>query len=136
MKTSIILFLTLLATSAAWAETACKTVEFPDHSEAICVGDEKATLDQNSPAAATRTPAIPNTTGNVTPQDSAVKATPDKTPAAQTIPMTSTLPATNEATTTRNKPETAAEHLARRKALAERTTRGLSSGTAPGSKQP
>jgi hypothetical protein len=127
MKTTFFSILFVFSIAPAWAETSCKAIEYPDRTEAICIGDEKAALEQNT------SPPIQRSTSNAPLQDRTSLATPTKAIAEAKTPsvLTPTL-SKSETTVTRHTQETAAEHLARRKALAERTSNNLSGRATPG----
>ena len=40
----------------AFAATNCRVIEYPDHCEAVCIGDAKPTSDQNAPIAHPKAP--------------------------------------------------------------------------------
>lgn len=128
MKTSIILILAMLSYSVAWAETTCQSVEYPDRTEAICIGDEKAVPEQNSLAPRTQPSSVERTIRQ-TPPVSATTSTPPVTTQAQ--PVSTPSPSNTNPAVVRQGPETAAEHLARRKALAERNSLKLLNSVAP-----
>lgn len=109
----------LLTTSAAWGQTACRTVDYPDHTEAICVGDEKAVPERSSSQAQRITPYLAVKSNQIA-DSSVTPLNPVKSQAAST-PM----PASIEAVSPTHR-ETTAEHLARRKAHAIRNTAVLS----------
>ncbi len=123
MKIITLSALMLLASSVAWGETACRTVDYPDHTEVICNGNEKSIPDQKASSTATRAIANPAV------QREPIAAAPITPPApAKTQTASTTTPAITESASPTHR-ETAAEHLARRKAHAIRNTAALSNTT-------
>lgn len=121
MKKIIISALMLLTSSVAWGQTACRTVDYPDHTEAICDGNEKAVPEKNSSSQALR--ITPDPAVKSPPIEAPPYATPSDTVKSQAV--STSMPASIEAVSSKHR-ETAAEHLARRKAHAIRNTAVLS----------
>lgn len=132
MKTYILSILVLLAATAAWGETGCRMIEHVDHNEAICIGDEKTVREQLPQAQGKREPVM-KTAPITGPSQQAVPVTADITPSVPAANQTAgtPTPVQNAAPTTRVTSETAAEHLARRKALAIKATEKNRVNTAP-----
>lgn len=123
MKIITLSALMMLASSVAWGETACRTVDYPDHTEVICNGNEKSIPDQKASSTATR--AIVNAAVQRDPIAAAAVTPP--APAKTQTASTSTPAITGAASPTHR--ETAAEHLAKRKAHAIRNTAVLTNAT-------
>lgn len=123
MKIITLSALMLLASSVAWGETACRTVDYPDHTELICNGDEKPVTDRKAASTATR--AIVNPAVQRDPIAAAPVTAP--APAKAQAAYTATPPVPETASPTHR--ETAAEHLAKRKAHALRNTAVLNNAT-------
>jgi hypothetical protein len=86
----------MLVPGLSFARTDCRVVEFPDHSEAVCVGDEKAVPAPVSPSVTPAQLAEPQQQAAPgQPQASlpAPTAQPQSTVAAATAPQTSATPA-------------------------------------------
>ena len=133
MKAVILSMLALLATSAAWGETGCRTVEHPDHVDVICVGDE-APVREQIPRAQGK--LEPDTTKTVpSPQQADPVARTGLTPPAKSSNHNqaagATVPVQNDAATSRGTSETPTEHLARRRALAIQNTQKIKAIAAP-----
>ena len=123
MKVITLSALMLLASSVAWGETACRTVDYPDHTEVICNGDEKSVPDRKASSTAMR--AIVHTAVQQVP----IAATPVTPPApAKAQAAYTATPPVPEAASQKHR-ETAAEHLAKRKAHALRNTAVLTNAT-------
>jgi len=123
MKIITLSALMLLANSVAWGETACRTVDYPDHTEVICNGNEKSVPDQKVSSTATRAIVNPAV------QRDPIAAAPVTPPApAKTQAASTTTPSIIETASPTHR-ETTAEHLARRKAHAIRNTAVLSNAT-------
>lgn len=133
MKAVILSMLALLATSAAWGETGCRTVEHPDHVEAICVGDEAPVREQIPRAQGRREPVEVTTVPLPQQADPAARTrlTPPATSSNQNQPAGGTTPVQNNASTSHGTSETPAEHLARRRALAIQNTQKIKAIAAP-----
>jgi len=135
MKAVILSILALLATSAAWGETGCRTVEHPDHVDVICVGDEAPVpVREQIPRAQVKREPV-----DLTPVPSSQQAdpaartrlTPPATSSNQNQPAGGTTPVQNNASTSHGTSETPAEHLARRRALAIQNTQKIKAIAAP-----
>lgn len=123
MKIITLSALMLLASSVAWGETACRTVDYPDHTEVICNGDEKSVPDRKAFSTVTRAIVDPAVQRNT------IAAAPETPPApAKTQAASTTTPPIPEAASPTHR-ETAAEHLAKRKAQALRNTAVLTNAT-------
>ena len=137
MKTiSITCLLILFVHPAAFGVTNCKIVEYPDHVELICIGDEKAQPESIVPAI----PAQPKTVETIAqnqeqprsqmpePASSTVKSQPSAAPSGTASQQT------NEAA---NNADKNAENLAKRRELATRNTsklKNITSATVPSGK--
>lgn len=132
MKTFIFSILVLLATTAAWSETGCRMIEHADHNEAICIGNEKPVREQVPQAQGKREPVM-KTAPITEPSQQADPVNSDKNPSAPAANQSAgtSTPVQNAAPTTRGTSETAAEHLARRKALAIQNSQKIKGTTAP-----
>lgn len=132
MKTLILSILLLLVSSVAWGEAGCKTVVHADHDEAICTGDEKPVSEQNTQVQGKSEPALsaPQITKPLQQAEPVNSYTTSSVPAENQTAETPT-PVQNAAPAARGTSETAAEHLARRKALAIQNTQKIKGNTAP-----
>jgi len=132
----IILFsiLMLFECSLSFGATVCKTVEYPDRNEIVCIGDEKAGPDTLVPVKPSQTAVAEKPaqrqvqTPNPTAAPVAAAVKPLQEPA-------SSAPALQQANVPASKPDTAAEHLARRRVLAERNSRILMNQSSASSPQ-
>jgi hypothetical protein len=115
--TYLALLLLALSASAALGETKCYTVEHPDYNEAVCTGDEKAVVEKTEPgqvrtrvAEAVQVQSVPK----------APAMPPAERGPAKIQPVSTISPALQAPSPGAGGParETAAEHLAKRKALA------------------
>ena len=133
MKAIILSILALLATSAAWGETGCRTVEHPDHVEAICVGDEAPLREQIPRAQGKHEPDATKTVPSPQQADPAARTglIHPATSSNQKQPAGGTAPVQNNISTSRGTSETPAEHLARRRALAIQNTQKIKAIAAP-----
>jgi hypothetical protein len=126
--------LMLLESSISLGATNCKVVEYPDHNEAICVGDEFAKPEAGSAVTASPATRVSNRAQNPVqspPQTSnsgspTVVAQQSVTPASTVSPQQTATPGTST--------DKAAENMAIRRELATRNTQNLknySSAAAP-----
>lgn len=132
----IILFciLMLIECPLSFGATVCKTVEYPDRNEIVCIGDEKAVPDTQVPlkpsqAVVAEKPA--QTQGQTTNSTTAPVAVAEK---PMQVPASSS-PTLQQPNAPASKPDTAAEHLARRRGLAERNSRNLMNNSSSSSPQ-
>ncbi|HBA73042.1 MAG TPA: hypothetical protein DER40_11060 [Geobacter sp.] len=133
MKSTILFcILMLFECSLSFGATICKTVEYPDRNEIVCIGDEKAVPVTNVPVKPSQAAVAEKPT-----QSQVQTANPSAAPVVSVEkPLqapASTAPAL-QPNAPASKPDTAAEHLARRRGLAERNSRNLmnhSSASAP-----
>lgn len=135
MKSSILFcILMLFECSLCFGATVCKTVEYPDRNEIVCIGDEKAGPDTSVPVKQSQTAVAEKPAQNQVP-------TPNPTVApvaAATNPLqepASSAPPVQQINVPASKPDTAAEHLARRRVLAERNSRILMNHSSASSPQ-
>lgn len=126
MKTSLLSLLLVFAASVACGETKCYTVEHSDYNEAVCIGDEKTIVEKaevSQPRAKVAEAAEP------VPSAPKVHGMPaaERGP-AKMLPISNTSSAVQAPSASTGSPakETAAEHLARRKALAQKNKARIS----------
>lgn len=131
MKTTSMTYLATLllafSASSALGETKCYTVEHADYNEAVCTGDEKAVAEK-AKAEAGQVRGGGGETGQVqaSPKVHAMPAA-ERGP-AKIQPVSTVSPAVQTPSATAGAPakETAAEHLAKRKALAQKNKARIS----------
>lgn len=125
MKPIVLAFmLMLIECSLSLAATDCRVVEYPDRSEVICIGDEKAKPDTVAPATPSRATIADYIEQNQAPDGSQSPApAPSRvTPDQAAVPSGVT---SHQTAAPAVKAETAADHLAKRRELATRNTRAL-----------
>ena len=120
MNTCLLSLMLVFAASVASGETKCYTVEHPDFNEAVCTGDEKTIADKTELAPPRTTVSEAEQAQQPTPKVHAMPATERgtaKVPPVSSAPAAAAVqvPAPHASGTAK---ETAAEHLAKRKALA------------------
>jgi hypothetical protein len=126
----IVCLLLLFDQSLSFAVTNCKIVEYVDRSEVICIGDEMAIAEVNTPSKDSRATIV-----EYVAQNQPLQA-PEAEPATvrQQQAAASSGIASQQQIVPAVKVESAADHLAKRRQQAERNSRNLknySSTTAP-----
>lgn len=122
----VIILLLVVQSSTVWGATVCKTIEYPDHDEAICIGDEKYISETK----AVNAPPLRDTTENIS-DSRKTPSWPAPPKTQQTTAAPSTAPSIPDVHPICNFHETTSEHLARRKALAIKNTNALSVNITP-----
>jgi hypothetical protein len=111
--------------SLSFSATDCKVMEYADHSVVICIGDEKTNPDVNALVKPSQTAITEYVAQNhLQPQNQTSMPVTSTTIKDQQLPVNSGVtsqPSSTPATRT----ESAAEHLAKRKAQAEQNSRSL-----------
>lgn len=136
MKSVILACLLMLfESSPSFGDTDCKTQEYSDRTEVVCIGDGKVRPEANSPAKSSQVRIAENVAPNQvqTPPQAPVPSTPVESPPQATA---TTVEKTQQTTAgPALKPETAVEHLNKRRGLATRNARSLSNFTSASAPQ-
>ena len=116
--------LMLIECSLSFAATDCRTQEYSDRTEVVCIGDEKAGPETNQPAKSAQVKIAANLAQN---QLQSPPQTPQTQVFTESTPQNAapSAEASQQTAAPSSKPDTAAGHLDKRRGLATRNTRNL-----------
>lgn len=125
MKTIILICLLILFVHpSAFGSTDCKIVEYPDHIDLICIGDEKAIPESSVPAIPVQSKTVETVAQNQVPPRPQMPESESATESSQkaSLPSGTAAQQTNAPAAKTNK---AAENLDKRRGLATRNASNL-----------
>lgn len=119
--------------SLSLGATDCKALEYGDRTEVVCIGDEKAGAETSSPSRSSQAIVAENLAQRPLQTPSQATTAPSaESPQQVTAP---TAEESQQSAAPASKPETAAEHLDKRRGLATRNTRNLMNYTSASAPQ-